>query len=30
MKSGNLNNVNVGIDLVEISRFKKIPFNKNK
>ena len=30
MKLKNLNNVNVGIDLVEISRFKKIPFNENE
>ena len=30
MKLKNLNNVNVGIDLVEINRFKKISFNENK
>ena len=30
MKLENLDNVNVGIDLVEINRFKKIPFDKNK
>jgi len=30
MKLRNLDDVNVGIDLVEISRFKRIPFNENE